>query len=216
MRDKYEDACAAEAKNLDRLFYGVNQAEFARKHQVPGGASMVSQHIKGRRAISMEAAIAYAKGFNLPLSAISNRLHELALSAGAASQNDKLAFARTPHAQTVAFQLAQLMAMHDRPRRDGIGVVFEHLKAAPQNEDAIEAMAILLEPNPVRESRRAIAKAKQESTEHTDALEAFAREIAEQCANIDPSEAGVLASDGPGEVWKKFQAAILRSFSIDA
>lgn len=63
-----------EAKNLARLFKDVNQAAFAREHAVPGGASMVSQHIKGRRPINMDAALAYMKGFGVTLAEISPRL----------------------------------------------------------------------------------------------------------------------------------------------
>jgi SOS-response transcriptional repressor LexA len=53
---------------------GVGQAQFARLHGVPGGASMLSQHIKGRRPMSLEAAIAYAKGFKCSIAEISPRL----------------------------------------------------------------------------------------------------------------------------------------------
>jgi len=53
---------------------GMSQAEFAREFNVPGGASMVSQHIKGRRPINLEAATAYARGFNVLLEEISPRL----------------------------------------------------------------------------------------------------------------------------------------------
>ena len=57
-------------KKTDR----IGQAEFARDFGVPGGASMVSQHIKGRRPLSLEAATAYAKGFSCSLAEISPKL----------------------------------------------------------------------------------------------------------------------------------------------
>ena len=64
-----------EAVNLSKLFEGVgNKAAFAREHKVPGGASMLSQNCSGNRPISLEAAIAYAKGFGLGLERISPRL----------------------------------------------------------------------------------------------------------------------------------------------
>ncbi|GER16720.1 LexA family protein [Variovorax boronicumulans] len=63
-----------EAERLAARFEGVNQAKFAREHQVPGGPSMVSQHIKKRRPLNLEAAVAYAKGFGVPLAEISPRL----------------------------------------------------------------------------------------------------------------------------------------------
>ena len=69
-----------EAENLQKRFddlkarEGVAQAEFARRHKVPGGASMLSQHIKGRRPINLESALAYADGFGVSLAEISPRL----------------------------------------------------------------------------------------------------------------------------------------------
>lgn len=63
-----------EADNLARRFEGVNQSAFAKKFEVPGGPSMVSQHIKARRPINMDAAIAYARGFEVALAEISPRL----------------------------------------------------------------------------------------------------------------------------------------------
>jgi SOS-response transcriptional repressor LexA len=63
-----------EAENLSALFVGVNKAEFARKYNVPGGPSMLSQNVSGHRPISLEAAIAYAKGFDCPINKISPRI----------------------------------------------------------------------------------------------------------------------------------------------
>jgi hypothetical protein len=67
---------AEEADQLKARFeaWGGKQAEFARIHNVPGGASMLSQHIHGRRPMNLEAATAYAHGFNVPLQDISPRL----------------------------------------------------------------------------------------------------------------------------------------------
>ena len=72
---------AEESAALALRFVGVQQAEFARQHGVPGGPSMVSQHIKGRRPINMDAALAYAKGFQVPLGEISPRLAAQAAAA---------------------------------------------------------------------------------------------------------------------------------------
>lgn len=63
-----------EAENLAKRFKGVNQAAFAREFDIPGGASMVSQHIKGRRPINMDSALAYMRGFGVTLADISPRL----------------------------------------------------------------------------------------------------------------------------------------------
>lgn len=53
---------------------GMNRAKFAKEFEVPGGDSMIYQHIKEIRPISMDAALAYAKGFNCSLDEISPRL----------------------------------------------------------------------------------------------------------------------------------------------
>jgi phage repressor protein C with HTH and peptisase S24 domain len=70
-----------ELERLAQRFVGVNQARFAREHGVPGGASMVNQHIHGRRPLSLEAAAAYARGFGVPLEEISPRLAIVAKNA---------------------------------------------------------------------------------------------------------------------------------------
>lgn len=63
-----------EAQRLSLRFSVINQAAFARKHEVPGGASMVNQHIKGHRPMNLAAARAYARGFGCSLADISPRL----------------------------------------------------------------------------------------------------------------------------------------------
>ena len=63
-----------EAAGLRERFQGVNRAAFARDHEVKGGQAMIYQHITGRRPISIEAAMAYAAGFNCKLEEISPRL----------------------------------------------------------------------------------------------------------------------------------------------
>ena len=64
-----------EAERLRKRFENVkNRAKFASDHHVPGGAAMIYQHITGRRPISLDAAKAYARGFNCPVDEISQRL----------------------------------------------------------------------------------------------------------------------------------------------
>ena len=70
-----------EAQNLAKRFAelkqkGVSQAQFARDHDVPGGANFLNQHIKGRRQIGIESAMAYARGLGCTLEEISPRLAE--------------------------------------------------------------------------------------------------------------------------------------------
>lgn len=79
-KQQWAIAMEEEAKALHKRFNdlkattGMGQAEFARVHKVPGGASMVSQHIKGRRPMNLDAAAAYAEGFKVPLHEISARI----------------------------------------------------------------------------------------------------------------------------------------------
>ncbi|MGI4935546.1 MAG: S24 family peptidase, partial [Janthinobacterium lividum] len=84
-----------EAERLAARFVGVNRAAFARDFNIKGGQAMVYQHISGRRPISLDAALAYAKGFECGLEEISPRLADEA--AQATSQT------RIPHlSQSVA------------------------------------------------------------------------------------------------------------------
>lgn len=71
-----------EAHHLTKRFEGVkNRAKFASDNSIPGGGSMVYQHMRGYRPIGLEAAKAYAKAFNCPLEEISPRLAQEITSA---------------------------------------------------------------------------------------------------------------------------------------
>lgn len=63
-----------EAERLRERFAGLNKAAFARTHKVPGGPSMLSQHLSGHRPLNLAAATAYATGLGVPLEEISPRL----------------------------------------------------------------------------------------------------------------------------------------------
>jgi len=65
---------AEEAELLKKRFAKENRAKFAREHGLAGGDSMVYQHITGRRPISLEAALDYARAFGCSLAEISPRL----------------------------------------------------------------------------------------------------------------------------------------------
>lgn len=67
-----------EAANLSSRIKDLNVAKFARDFLVPGGASMIYQHATGRRAISLKAGLAYARGLKCALEEISPRLAALA------------------------------------------------------------------------------------------------------------------------------------------
>ena len=66
----------------------ISQASFAREHNMPGGASMITQHLKATRPISMEHALVYARGFGCAISEISPRLAKL-VEAGQATLSDR-------------------------------------------------------------------------------------------------------------------------------
>ena len=64
----------AEGKNLKLMLTGKNIAKLARDFSIPGGGSLVNQHIVGHRPISVESAIAYAKALNCSVVEISPRI----------------------------------------------------------------------------------------------------------------------------------------------
>jgi hypothetical protein len=72
-----------ERQALAKLLQGREQKAFAAEFGVPGGPSMISQHLSGHRPISLEAAIAYARGLGVPISAFSPRLSNTLLAAQA-------------------------------------------------------------------------------------------------------------------------------------
>ncbi|CAN7341682.1 LexA family transcriptional regulator [Acidovorax sp. LjRoot74] len=63
-----------EGARLALLLGARSKAQFARDFGVPGGPSMVSQHLSGHRPISLKAAVAYARGLGVPVEAFSPRL----------------------------------------------------------------------------------------------------------------------------------------------
>lgn len=77
-----------EAARLRARFAGVAKAAFARDHGVPGGPSMLSQHLSAHRPLNLEAATAYAAGFGVPLAEISPRLALKVAAAAAVNSVD--------------------------------------------------------------------------------------------------------------------------------
>lgn len=47
-----------------KLVNPITKAAFATRYKIPGGASMVSQHLSRNRPLSLEAVTAYASGFS--------------------------------------------------------------------------------------------------------------------------------------------------------
>lgn len=79
-----------EASRLSAKLSEINVSKFAREFNVPGGGSMVYQHATGRRAISLKAGLAYAKGLGCPLEEISPRLALLAQNVRNSTENVQL------------------------------------------------------------------------------------------------------------------------------
>jgi len=136
-----------EAKNLSHLFEGVsNKAAFAREFKVPGGASMLSQHCSGHRPMSLEAAIAYAKGFKCSIAQISPRLavevHEASNTelSDLKPQNSSAAPMFPSAAPTLADTLEQALEVVaaalssvEEPERDAISRKLASLALAPDS-----------------------------------------------------------------------------------
>lgn len=107
-----------EASRLSARFaqikelWGMGQAKFARTFNVPGGASMVSQHIKGRRPLSLEAAGAYAKGFGCDLIEISPRLAKEVMDATANSRSPDM-FSPNHNGKVPLISWGQARKFHD-------------------------------------------------------------------------------------------------------
>lgn len=63
-----------EGARLRELLGSRNKAQFAKDAKIPGGASMLSQHLSGHRPINLSAATAYALGLGVRVEDFSPRL----------------------------------------------------------------------------------------------------------------------------------------------
>lgn len=63
-----------EGAALQQLLAGTNYADFVKRHGLPGGASMLSQHLSGHRPINLNAARIYSEGLSVPIHSFSPRL----------------------------------------------------------------------------------------------------------------------------------------------
>jgi hypothetical protein len=75
-----------EARALQELLGDREKRAFAQQHKLPGGESMLSQHMHGRRPVSMEAAVIYAEALGVTLERISPTWAALARRAAAVLQ----------------------------------------------------------------------------------------------------------------------------------
>jgi hypothetical protein len=150
-----------EAERLARRLAAVpNKAAFARENRVPGGASMLSQHIHGHRPLSMEAAMAYSRGFNVPLEEISPRLAELALAAAQLTRNSALSvqepsprFDSTDSA-SVLEHMGMLLAALPLASRGPVGTLMEAWAREGGNDQFRSAISAVMVTNPPRKQSR--------------------------------------------------------------
>ncbi|WP_155637577.1 helix-turn-helix domain-containing protein [Burkholderia cepacia] len=111
-----------EGSALGRRFEGIDRADFARRHNLSSSASLIYQHITGRRPISMKAAVEYAAAFGCPLDEISPRIalevEEAARLLGSNHRKERpnVNPEQSPDDQTLEKSPPQ---NHERPPKDG-------------------------------------------------------------------------------------------------
>lgn len=154
-----------EAEKLAERFKTLNKAAFAREHQVPGGASMLNQHTKGHRPIGLEAAIAYARGFKVPLEEISPRLALQVRQALELSGDEAPQVPPTVEA-CVKSLAAELMSVSAITRR-AAGQLLAGLAESPESADEIASQLTALLTSTRRQPQGALRLAHS-AAEHAD------------------------------------------------
>lgn len=95
-----------EGARLKELLGGRNKTQFAKDAKIPGGASMLSQHLSGHRPISLSAATAYALGLGVRVEDFSPRLAKAI--ADASQTNTVVALTPSPAPGATAVQVPLL------------------------------------------------------------------------------------------------------------
>lgn len=122
-----------ECDRLKALLGDRARGAFAAAIGLPGGASMLSQHLSGNRPISLDAGIRYARGFGVDLDQISPRLAD-EVRAGMQVLKDRPA---AHHLAEPAAPWSQPMSLPDALDRLGLALG----NASP---DVLEALAVNL------------------------------------------------------------------------
>lgn len=94
-----------EGARLKELLGNRNKAQFVKDAKIPGGASMLSQHLSGHRPISLSAATAYALGLGVRVEAFSPRLAKAIADASKTNAVTSLAPAPAPGAPAIRVPL---------------------------------------------------------------------------------------------------------------
>lgn len=151
-----------EARRLHERFdalkkaTSIGQAKFARDYDIPGGPSMVSQHIKGRRPLNLEAATAYARGFQCPLSDISPRLAKEVKEATREMRSSIPSQSASTDLDAALQTLSGYLSTVSESRRRSVVGLFTDLIHSPGDEQILEVLKTLLES-------QAFAKEKKKS-----------------------------------------------------
>lgn len=142
-----------DGDRIKDLLAGRNQAAFAREHGIPGGASMVTQHITGHRPVSVEAAIAYARGLGVPLDAVSPAAADLVRNAIPLAQlATKQIAGATPNVPSLADALPVVLeALAGLPpaRAASVRAQLELVMGHPEmHDDVVAELQTLLQARP--------------------------------------------------------------------
>lgn len=132
-----EPSIPTDADRLKGFVAGlqVTQAAFARSALIPGGPSMLSQHLSGHRPISLEAGIAYARGFGAPIDAISPSL--------ARKVREAVALLDPAHAAMYSAASLQPETLHSKALRELTELVPR--LTADQTKHLIDCVALMVD-----------------------------------------------------------------------
>lgn len=116
---------------------GISKAEFVRRYKVPGGQSMISQHISGHRPIGLEHAAAYMQGFGCAIEEISPSLAAKLPTTITAPASTPAVVPALPPPTRPAEGYIRLEHLSAQPSMGG-GAVTGELEAVVQHLDVLE------------------------------------------------------------------------------
>lgn len=134
-----------EGARLKVLLGDRNKAQFAKENHVPGGPSMLSQHLSGHRPISLGAASAYARGLGVAVEAFSPRLAK-AIAGASVAPADRLYANTSPGNAGAGAALPAEMSLGQTLARLGQ----ELGRASPQTRAAVADLLSRYAQNPAQ------------------------------------------------------------------
>lgn len=141
-----------EADHLNQRFTASKTAKssFAKLHGIKGGAAMIYQHTRGLRPLNLEAAMAYARGFGVPLEEISPRLALIAAESNTVMSPEGAAAAKEINEVRSTYplqvqQVIEMMMNTDEEGRDRIklGVSDTLFQYNKLKQERIQALGLL-------------------------------------------------------------------------